>query len=84
MESQKVTIYTAPLCHFCQAAKDFFNKHQIPFEEIDISQDPVKAEEIIAKTGQVGVPVIEIGDKFILGFDKPLLEEMFGIQDEEK
>jgi len=82
METKKVTIYTAPLCHFCQAAKDFFNQHQIPFEEIDISQDTVKSEEIITKTHQVGVPVIEVDGQFILGFDKPLLEEVFGLQEE--
>ncbi|MDD5760711.1 MAG: glutaredoxin domain-containing protein [Candidatus Pacebacteria bacterium] len=75
----KVKIYSTPLCPWCDAAKDFLNSLKIPFEEIDVSVDEKAAQFIIEKTGQTGVPVIEIDGKIIIGFDKPLLEEILGL-----
>jgi glutaredoxin len=65
-------------------AKDFFKEHQLEFEEIDVSQNLEAAREMIQKSGQTGVPVIEIGDKVISGFNRPLIEEILGLGNEQE
>jgi len=76
---KKVKIYTTPTCPYCEMAKEFFRENKIEFEEIDVSSDREAAMEMIEKSGQMGVPVIEIDDKIIVGFDvnaiKKVLEE---------
>lgn len=79
---KKVKIYTTPLCPWCQVTKDFLKSHNIVFEEIDVSQDIDKAKEMIEKSGQTGVPVIEIDNQIIVGFNKSLLEELLDIKNE--
>ena len=66
----KITIYTTPTCPYCHMAKDFFSETKIDFEEIDVSKDQEKAEEMVKLSGQMGVPVIRIDDEIIIGFDK--------------
>lgn len=61
--------------------KDFLKKHGIAFEEIDVASDRVAAMEMISKTGQMGVPVIEIGSKMILGFNKEALKKALSIKE---
>ncbi|MFA5441786.1 MAG: glutaredoxin domain-containing protein [Candidatus Paceibacterota bacterium] len=78
----KIKIYSTPSCLWCQAAKDFFKNHNIPFEDIDVSQNEQAAQEMIEKSGQMRVPVIEIDDKIVKGFDKPSLIELLGIKEE--
>ncbi len=78
----KIKIYSTPSCFWCQAAKDFFKSHNIPFEDIDVSQNEQAAQEMIEKSGQMGVPVIEIDDKIVKGFDKSSLIELLGIKEE--
>lgn len=68
--SNIITIYTTKHCSYCSMAKDFFKKHNLEFNEIDIGSDYKKAQEIIKKSGQLGVPVIQINNSIILGFDK--------------
>lgn len=74
-----VTIYSTPTCHFCHLAKDFFLEHNVPFTDIDIAQDAEKRKYIVEKTGQLGVPVISIGDEYIVGFDKLRIASLLGI-----
>ena len=74
-----VTIYSTPVCHFCHAAKDFFKENDITFAEHDVASDLDKREEMIEMTGQMGVPVIRIGDDVIIGFDEPKLKELLRI-----
>lgn len=73
-----VLIYTTPTCHYCHMAKDFFEENNIKYEEKDVSKDIEARKEMIEKTGSLGVPVIQIGDDFILGFDKKWLQEKLG------
>jgi len=79
----KVIVYSTPICPWCQAVKSFLKANNIEFEEIDVSRDEVKAQEMILKSGQTGVPVIDIDGKIVKGFDKPLLEEILGISSNE-
>lgn len=75
-----VKIYTTPTCIYCQTAKKFFDEHKIKYTEIDVGSDPEKADEMIKKSGQMGVPVIEIGDEIIVGFDKKKISQLLSIK----
>lgn len=80
MDSQpQVTIYSTPTCHFCHAAKDFFTEHGVAFADINVATDLPKRQEMIEKSGNMGVPQIYVGDEFILGFDEPRLRELLSI-----
>jgi len=70
----KVKVYTTPTCPYCEMAKQYFKSKNIDYEEVDVSSDIEAAREMIEKTGQMGVPVIEIGNNIIIGFNKPAIE----------
>jgi glutaredoxin-like YruB-family protein len=71
-----VTIYSTPVCHFCQAAKDFFKENNIEYTEHDVAADVEKRTEMVDMTGQMGVPVIKIGDDVVIGFDEEKVKEL--------
>ncbi|PIN75072.1 NrdH-redoxin [Candidatus Woesearchaeota archaeon CG10_big_fil_rev_8_21_14_0_10_37_12] len=71
----KVTVYSTPTCPFCHKAKDFLKENKIAFKDIDVSKDHDAAQDMIEKSGQMGVPVIEIGDEIIVGFDKAKMKK---------
>lgn len=71
-----IKIYTTPSCPYCLVAKNYFREKKINFEEIDISKDPKKAQEMIEQSGQMGAPVIKIDDEIIIGFDKDEIEKL--------
>ncbi|MCS7134269.1 MAG: glutaredoxin family protein [Candidatus Pacearchaeota archaeon] len=77
---KQVKIYTTPICPWCFVAKNFLKKHGIPFEEIDVSKDEKAAKEMIQKSGQTGVPVIEINGKIIVGFDEKKIRKELDIK----
>ena len=80
--SQSVTIYSTPACGYCKAAKEYMTKNGIDFSDINVEEDQDKAKEMIEKSGQMGVPVIVIGEgndeRLIIGFDQQRLSEAFG------
>lgn len=76
---KNITIYSTPTCHFCHMAKDFFKEKNIAFTEYDVAADMEKRSELIDKSGQMGVPVIIIGDDLVVGFNKPKIAELLGI-----
>lgn len=76
---KKVSIYTTPTCHFCHAAKDFFGANNVAFDEFDVARDVEKRKEMVEMTGQLGVPVIRIGDDVIVGFNEPKIRELLGV-----
>jgi glutaredoxin 3 len=76
----KVTIYSTPTCVYCKMAKEFFAKNNIAYEEHDVAADAAARKEMFDKTHQMGVPVILVGDKIIVGFDKETLEEELGLK----
>jgi glutaredoxin 3 len=71
-----VTIYSTPVCHFCHAAKEFFQENNIAFTEHDVAASAEKRQEMIDLTGQMGVPVIKISDDIVIGFDEAKLREL--------
>lgn len=76
---KKVIIYSTPTCHFCHLAKDFFNEKGVAFEEKDVMTDLAARQEMMTKSGQMGVPVIDIEGKIIVGFDQPTIAGELGI-----
>ena len=76
---KKVTIYSTPTCHFCHMTKDFLKEKSIPFTDYNVAQDLEKRQEMVQKSGQMGVPVIFVGDEMIIGFDKERLASTLGI-----
>lgn len=71
----KVTIFTTNTCQYCDMAKDFFKKNNIEFEEKDVRADEQAKKDAEEKSGQRGVPVIEIDGQIIVGFDKAAIEK---------
>ena len=82
-----VTIYSTPTCPYCKMAKEYFKEKGVEFEDIDVSVDTEKAEEMVQKSGQMGVPVIAINEErsttgaeeIVVGFDRDKLAELLGI-----
>ncbi len=70
----KVIVYSAPWCAFCKMTKDYLNKLGVNFTEVDVEQDRQAALDLVQKTGQAGIPVIEIGERIIIGFDRPTID----------
>lgn len=75
----KVIIYSTPTCPYCKHVKDFLDQHNVEYQDIDVSADHDKAQEMIHKSGQMGVPVVEIGDDIVIGFDKPKLKKLLNL-----
>ncbi|MBI3627889.1 MAG: glutaredoxin family protein [Candidatus Sungbacteria bacterium] len=80
MPTPSVKIYTTPVCVYCKMAKSFFAENDVKYEEVNVASDTKAREEMIAKSRQIGVPVIDIGGKIIIGFDKPRIAEALGIK----
>lgn len=83
---RQVTIYTTPTCGFCAMTKRFFGEHHVTYTEKDVSRDVASAQEMIDRSGQMGVPVTVIVDEggketLIVGFDRSRLAAAFGISE---
>ncbi len=74
-DAKTVRVYSTTTCPYCAMAKRYLRDKGITFEDIDVSKDTAKAREMIEKSGQMGVPQIEIGGKIIVGFDKDEIDE---------
>ena len=79
---KKVEIYSTPVCTYCNMAKEYFKANNIPFENYDVASDIARRQEMIEKSGQMGVPVIVVDNKdVIIGFNKPLLAQLLDIKE---
>lgn len=79
MDEHEVIVYTTPSCPWCAAVKQYLEERGIPYTEIDVSQDQAAAMEMIRKSGQMGVPVVEIDGEIVIGFDKERLDYLLGL-----
>ncbi|HEY9585303.1 MAG TPA: glutaredoxin domain-containing protein [Candidatus Paceibacterota bacterium] len=75
-----VSIYTTETCGYCRMAKEFFQKNNVQYQEFDVGKDLAKRQEMIEKSGQMGVPVIMVGDDMIVGFNESKLKGLLGLQ----
>ncbi len=79
MPKHKVIEYGTETCPWCHRAREFFEENEIKYKYIDVGKDRKAAKEMIEKTGQRGVPVIEIDGEFIVGFDEKKIREKLGL-----
>lgn len=75
-----VTIYTTPTCVYCKMTKEFFKEHNVGYTEKNVAEDAAARDESIQKSGQMGVPVIDVNGTIVVGFDKEKLSELLGIK----
>jgi glutaredoxin-like YruB-family protein len=76
MENHNITVYSTPTCPYCVMAKVYFKKRNLPFRDVDVSKDQSAAKEMIEKSGQMGVPVIEIDGVVTVGFNRDFIEDV--------
>jgi len=74
-----VTVYSTSACSWCQAAKEHLYAHNVPFDDVDVSADMNRAREMVEKSGQYGVPVLDIDGEIVVGFDRARINELLGI-----
>lgn len=77
--NKHVKIYSTPTCVWCRATKEFLTDHKVPYEEVNVAADAKAREYMFNRTGQMGVPVIEIGNDVIIGFDEDRISELLDI-----
>ena len=76
----KVIIFTTPTCTYCNMTKKYLREKGIRFKEVDVSRDPAAAKDMVRRSGQMGVPVLDIGGKIVIGFDRPKINQYLGIK----
>lgn len=76
--NQKIILYSTPTCIFCKHAKEYFKEHNIEYEYVDLAEQRDRVQEMVDKSGQMGVPVIDIDGEIIVGFDKSRLDTILG------
>ena len=76
---KNVTIYSTPTCHFCHMAKEYFKENNVAFTDYNVAADAGKRQEMMEKSGQLGVPVIQIDNELIVGFNKPVISKALGL-----
>ncbi len=74
-----VIVFSTPTCSYCNKAKQYFRKNQVPFRDVDVSRDQAAARDMVKRSGQQGVPQIKIGGKLIVGFDRPKIDRLLGL-----
>ncbi|KPK98219.1 MAG: glutaredoxin [Omnitrophica WOR_2 bacterium SM23_72] len=76
---KSVKVYSTPTCPWCLRTKQFLKDNNIPFEDVDVSSNQQAAQEMIQKSGQMGVPVLDINGQVIVGFDKEKINSALGL-----
>ena len=76
-----IKIYSTPACPYCVTLKTFLTEHNVEFEDIDVSQDKKALDEMVKKSGQMGVPVADINGEIVVGFDKEKIKNLLKITD---
>ncbi|HKZ33717.1 MAG TPA: glutaredoxin family protein [Candidatus Nanoarchaeia archaeon] len=77
----KIKIYSTPTCIWCAKTREFFRKHKVKFTDIDVSSNRKAAEEMVKKSGQMGVPIIDIDGKIIVGYNEGELKKALNLKD---
>ncbi len=81
MDAQpRVIVFSTPSCSYCNLAKKYFREKNIKFRDVDVSRDQAAARDMVRRSGQQGVPVIDIGGKIVVGFDRPKVDKLLGLK----
>ena len=76
----RVIVFTTPTCSFCRRVKRYLRQNSIRFKEVDVTRDAHAARDIVRRTGSQGVPVVYIGNQFVVGFDQPKINKLLGLR----
>jgi glutaredoxin-like YruB-family protein len=76
----RVIVFSTPTCTYCNAAKRYFREKHVQFKDVDVTRDAAAARDMVRRSGQSGVPVIDIGGKVIVGFDRPKIDTLLGLK----
>lgn len=79
-KKNRVIVFSTPTCSYCNMAKQYFRRNKIRFKDVDVSRDEAAARDLVRRSGQMGVPVIDINGKLIVGFDKPQINRLLDIK----
>ncbi len=79
MSAKSVKVYSTSTCPWCKRTKKFLEDNGVAYQDLDVAKDEAARNEMINKTGQLGVPVIDIDGEIVVGFDEPLLKEKLGL-----
>lgn len=74
----RVQVYSTPSCPYCTMVKDFLKKEGVPFEDIDVSRNQGRAEEMVRKSGQMGVPVVDVNGRILVGYRPGEIRQALG------
>ena len=77
----KVRVFSTPSCPYCVTLKEFLKEHNVAFEDIDVSQDKKASDEMVEKSGQMGVPVVDIDGEIVVGFDREKIVKLLNIKE---
>jgi len=75
----RVIVFSTPTCGYCNAVKQYFRQQKIKFRDVDVSRDKAAARDMTRRSGQMGVPVVDIGGKIVIGFDRPKIDRLLGL-----
>ncbi len=78
-DRHRVLVYTTRTCPWCTRAKAYLAQRRVPFREVDIERDPSAARDLVRRTGQTGVPVVEIDGRPVVGFDRQRIDRLLGL-----
>jgi glutaredoxin 3 len=81
-KKNRVIVFSTPTCSYCNMAKQYFRRNKIRFKDVDVSRDQAAARDLVRRTGQMGVPVIDINGRLIVGFDKPQINRLLDISEQ--
>ncbi|MEE4194074.1 MAG: glutaredoxin domain-containing protein [Anaerolineae bacterium] len=75
----RVIVFSTPSCTYCNLAKKYFRENRIKFRDVDVSRDPAAARDMVRRSGQSGVPVIDIGGKIVVGFNRQKIDQLLSL-----
>ena len=74
-----MVLFTTPTCTYCRTAKAYLRQRNVKFKDVDVSRDQAAARDMVKRSGQQGVPQILIGSKVVVGFDRPKIDKLLGL-----
>lgn len=75
-----MVLFTTPTCSWCRRTKAYLHERRVPFREVDVSRDAAAARDLVRRTGQMGVPVVEIDGRPVVGFDREAIDRLLGLR----
>ena len=78
--THRVLVFTTPTCSWCTRVKAYLRQQHVSVRESDVTKDEKAARDLVRRTGQMGVPVVEIDGRPVVGFDKPQIDRLLGLK----